>query len=67
MYNSPIKASFFFASDWVYVYGACTSSNKGGKYCTMCAAPHPKRRAVLDALAADIAAPTAVVSCLRWW
>ncbi len=38
------------------------SSNKGGKYCTMCATPHQKRQAVLAALTADFAKPTAVVS-----
>jgi hypothetical protein len=59
-YNPPIMASSSSASDWEY--GACASSNKGGKYCTMCATPHQKRQAVLAALAANVAVPTAVVS-----
>ena len=37
-------------------------SNKGGKYCTICATPCPKRHAVLAALAADVAAPAAVIA-----
>ncbi len=52
-----IMASFSSASDWEC--GACTSSNKGGKYCTMCATPCPKRQAVLATLAVDVAVPPA--------
>jgi hypothetical protein len=37
-------------------------SNKGDKYCTMCATPHPKRQAVLAAHATDFVAPAAVVA-----
>jgi hypothetical protein len=51
--NHPIMASSSFA---------CASSNKGGKYCTMCATPHPKHQAVLGALAADVAAPMSVLA-----
>jgi hypothetical protein len=52
-------------SDWVC--GACAYHNKGGKFCTMCAIPHPKRHAVLAALAADMpvaaaAAPAPIVA-----
>jgi hypothetical protein len=59
-HNPPIMASSSSASDWEC--GACASSNKGGKYCIMCATPHQKHQAVLAGLAADFAAPTAVIS-----
>jgi hypothetical protein len=38
------------------VHAPPSSFNKGGKYCLMCATPHPKRQAVLGVLAADVAA-----------
>jgi hypothetical protein len=45
-------ATLSAASDWIC--GTCAYPNKGGKFCTMCAAPCPKRHAVLAALAADM-------------
>jgi hypothetical protein len=45
-------ATLSAASNWVC--GTCASPNKGGKFCTMCANPRPKRQAVLAALAADM-------------
>ena len=48
------------ASDWECE--ACTSSNKGEKYCAMCATPRPKHQALLAVLAADVAVHTAVVA-----
>jgi hypothetical protein len=32
--------------DFDWECGACSAPNKGGKYCTMCAAAHTKRQAV---------------------
>jgi hypothetical protein len=58
-HNPLIMASSSSTSDWEC--GACTSSNKGGKYYARCATPHPKRQALLAALAADVAAHAAVV------
>jgi hypothetical protein len=60
MHNLPIMISSSSASNWES--GACTYSNKGGKYCTMCASPHLKHQAVLTALVAVVAVPAAVVS-----
>ncbi len=60
MHNPPIMVSSSSASNWEF--GASAPSNKGGKYCTMCATPRPKHQAVLAALAADVAAPNAVVA-----
>jgi hypothetical protein len=60
MHNPPIMSFSSSASNWEC--GACTFSNKGDKYCTMCAAPRPKPQAVLVALAADVAAPAVVVA-----
>jgi hypothetical protein len=59
-HNPPIMASSPSASDWEC--GACASFNKGGKYCSMCATPCPKRQALLAALTADAAVHTAVVA-----
>jgi hypothetical protein len=53
-------ASSSSASDWVC--GACASSNKGGKYCTMCATPRLTRKYVLAMLAADFPTPAAAVA-----
>jgi hypothetical protein len=53
-------ASSSSASDWEC--GACASSNKGGKYCAMCATPRPKHQALLAALAAEAAAHAAIVA-----
>jgi hypothetical protein len=44
-------------SDWIC--GACSSPNKGGKYCTMCAAVCAKRQAVDAASAPNVAAVSA--------
>jgi hypothetical protein len=59
-HNPLIMASSSSASNWEC--GTCTSSNKGGKYCAMCAIPRPKRQALLAAIAADVAAHAAVVA-----
>jgi hypothetical protein len=48
------------ASDWEC--GACAFSNKGGKYCTMCTAPHPRCKAVLAAFVVDVAVPAEVIA-----
>jgi hypothetical protein len=53
-------ASSSSASHWEY--GACATSNKGGKYCAISATPRLKHQAVLAVLAADIAAHAAVVA-----
>ena len=45
-------ATLSAASNWVC--GTCVYPNKGGKFCTMCAATCPKRHAVLAVLAADM-------------
>ncbi len=47
------------------VCGACASSNKVGKYCTMCATPHPMRKVVLAKLAADVASSAAALAVPR--
>jgi hypothetical protein len=57
MHNHPIMASSSSASNWVC--GACALSNKGGKYCTMCATPCLMRKVVLAELAADFPLPAA--------
>jgi hypothetical protein len=59
-HNPLIMASSSSASDWEC--GACASSNKGGKYCAMCATPRPKCQALLAALAADVAAHAAFIA-----
>jgi hypothetical protein len=59
-HNPLIMASSSSAYNWGC--GGCASSNKGGKYCTMCTTSRPKRQAVLAVLAAEVAAPTAVVA-----
>ncbi len=53
-------ASSSSASDWVC--GACVSSNKRGKYCTMCATPRPTCKVVIAALAADFPITRAAVA-----
>jgi hypothetical protein len=58
-HNPPIMASSPSASDWEC--GACTSFNKGGKYCPMWATLYQKRQALFAVLTADIAAHAAVV------
>jgi hypothetical protein len=63
MHNPPIMASSFSAFD--RVCGACASSNKGGKYCTMCATPRLMHKAVLAPFAADVAAPLVVFAAPR--
>jgi hypothetical protein len=45
-------ATLSAAPDWVC--GTCAYPNKGGKFCTMCATPRPKRHAVLAGLGADM-------------
>jgi hypothetical protein len=59
-HNPSIMASSTSASDWEF--DACTSFNKGGKYCPMCATPCTKSQALLAALVADVAAHAAVVA-----
>jgi hypothetical protein len=59
-HNPPIMASSSSVSDWEC--GACASSNKGDKYCTMCATPCPKHQAPFAVLMADVAAHAAVVA-----
>jgi hypothetical protein len=60
MHKPPIMATSSSASNWVC--GACTSSKKRGKYCAMCATPHPTCKVVLAALVLDVAVPTAAVA-----
>jgi hypothetical protein len=61
-HNPPIMASSPSISIWER--GACTSINKGGIYCPMCATPRPKRKKVLGAIAGDIAAHTALADAM---